>query len=81
MFDSSSTNGYPYYTDIQNSKVDVNDLPIVSVSIASLSTATAAELCPICQSNSGFIRIYAKNVPNGPITLGYFIIQGQAASW
>ena len=80
ILDSSNTSGYPYYAEISNEKVTVNDLPIVSVSLASLSTATEAELCPICQSLNQAIRLYAKSVPSDSITIGYFIIQGQAAS-
>ena len=77
--DNNSTNGYNYYYDI-SCTIDSNDLPIVSVSLSSLSIATAAEICPVCQSLTNAIRMYAKNLPTENITVGYFIIQGQAAT-
>lgn len=66
-----------YYADVSNLEIDQYDVPIITIAPVSLDTAMRAGLCPTCESFNGYIRLYAKQVPDSPITLSYFVIKGK----
>ena len=85
---SISTNGwqtispamgeYSYYYDIIQSDIDSSDLPVVTVSPSSITTAVTCGLCPSCESFNGYIRIYSKMVPADVITIQCWVLKGRA---
>ena len=77
---ANSIGDYEYYYDINNLNIDSSDLPIVSVAPTSLETSATCGLCPTCESLNGAIRLYAKSIPEDPISVSCWVIKGQTAS-
>ena len=75
----NSMGEYNYYYDIVQSDIDSNDLPVVTVSPASISVAVACDLCPSCESFNGYIRLYAKNVPEDTLIVQCWVLKGRAS--
>ena len=77
---ANSMGDYEYYYDINNVSIDSSDLPIVSVSPASLEVTAACGLCATCESLNGKIRLYSKDIPEEAITVSCWVIKGQTAA-
>lgn len=69
-----------YFYDIEDLEIDQYDLPVITVSPASMEVAAANGLCSTCESFDGYVRLYAKNSPDVDITVSLFIIKGKQAN-
>lgn len=76
---SDSTGGYPYYYDITAEWYDwvsARDRATVVIAPASMSTAVACGLCPVCETLTDKIRIRAASIPTAVLSAVYYIEKG-----
>ena len=75
---ANSMGEYNFYYDIIQQNIDSSDLPVVTVSPASISVAVACDLCPSCESFNGFIRLYSKAVPEENLIVQCWVLKGRS---
>lgn len=73
---SDSTATYPKYYDIAVTDVTASDRATVVIAPASMSTAVACGLCPVCETLAGKIRLRAVRVPTASMAATYWIEKG-----
>ena len=63
---------YPYQADLPILGISVNDIPTVNFA---LSDAISGNYAPVAESFEGFIRIYAKAIPETPTKITSIVCQ------
>lgn len=58
---------WPYECRIENSLFEARKRTDVSVAVRSFDTAREAKLCPVSDTQDGFMRIFAQSVPSTDI--------------
>ncbi len=75
--EDEALSAYPFYYDLTVAGVTTKDRADVTVSLASMETATACGFCSVTETLTNKIRVRAVSRPSGGITAQYWIFQGK----
>lgn len=70
---TDGTEGYPFYYNIPAAGVTAASQANITIAPGSIDVASAAMICPTCETIAGAVRIRCKNNPTGDITGEYSI--------
>lgn len=68
---------YPLRYDVAAAGITAADHVAVTVLPDSLSTAATCGLCPVCETQAGKLRIWARKAPSKSLNASYAILQGE----
>lgn len=68
---------YPLRYDVTAASITAADHVAVTVLPDSLSTAATCGLCPVCETQAGKLRIWARKAPSKSLNASYAILQGE----
>lgn len=76
--DADTGGAYALHIDLANMKITERMIPYLSITPASLGTATACKLCPAARTLDGLLRVYAGAMPTAPIRASLTLVD---TSW